>query len=474
MRIFMIFLCLLMASASLWAQSRVALVIGNADYTHDPLRNPVNDALDMAAMLSAYGFQVIGYDDRRKRLRTLNLNHQEMEKAVLDFKEALTKGSVGLFFYAGHAMQDAEQQNYLIPVKTDIPDSTLIKHRAINAQWVLDVMASKQTHLNIVVLDACRNNPFRSFFRSAKTGLAEMGTPSGTIITYATQAGGLAADGNGGRNGLYTGELLAAMQQGGLTIEQIFKQTAQKVRIAAEQIDHKQEPWIGMSYTGDFCFGQCLPSQQELMQQLQNLQTQMGGGQQNNEEVLRRLQALEQQILKSTQQAVIPQPPPPVEALIPTENLIKDRYRDHGDGTVTDIETNLQWMRCLIGQEWQNGRCQGEPQKMNSDKAQELKINFAGHRNWRLPTIKELRGLVYCSSGKPAYFPNNGKVCEGDYQRPTLIQEAFPDAPEWFVWSGSPVSGGSDYAWNVYFFDGFGDNYYRNGNRHVRLVRGGQ
>jgi prepilin-type N-terminal cleavage/methylation domain-containing protein len=153
--------------------------------------------------------------------------------------------------------------------------------------------------------------------------------------------------------------------------------------------------------------------------------------------------------------------------------LIKERYHDYFN-TVIDTQTNLQWMRCLIGQEWREGRCQGEAQDMGWNKAQALKIDFAGYSDWRLPTIEELRSLVYCSSGKPAYFPNNGKQCEGDYQRPTLIQEAFPDAPASWVWSSSPVAGYTDYAWNVNFHDGNGYDDHRNANYHVRLVRGGQ
>ncbi|OUD14485.1 DUF1566 domain-containing protein [Thioflexithrix psekupsensis] len=155
------------------------------------------------------------------------------------------------------------------------------------------------------------------------------------------------------------------------------------------------------------------------------------------------------------------------------ESLIKDRYRDHGDGTVTDIQTNLQWMRCLIGQEWHNGRCQGRSQEWAWDDAQKLKIDFAGHSNWRFPTIEELRGLVYCSSGKPAYFPNNGGMCEGGYQSPTLVREAFPDASRSFVWSSSPVAGYPDYAWSVNFNGGGGNYYGRVNNGHVRLVRVG-
>ncbi|OUD15259.1 DUF1566 domain-containing protein [Thioflexithrix psekupsensis] len=164
-------------------------------------------------------------------------------------------------------------------------------------------------------------------------------------------------------------------------------------------------------------------------------------------------------------------PSPPVSKAH-EKPLIKDRYRDNGDGTVTDVKTNLQWMRCLIGQTWQNGRCQGEARKMNWKEAKAQKINFAGHSNWRLPTIEELRSLVYCSSGKPAYFPNNGKRCEGGYQHPTIVQEAFPDSPASWVWSSSPVAGNTFLAWSVDFYNGGGYGSYHHSFNHVRLVRG--
>jgi len=266
-----IILLLLMVSVS--ANSRIALVIGNSEYQQAYLNNPVNDALDIAKILSDYDFKVIGYNQKQQHLQTINLTQQAMENAVLEFKHALEKGSIGLFFYAGHAVQ-LNGQNYLIPVQAHITDKTLIKHRTINAQWVLEVMESQSTHLNVVVLDACRNNPFRSYFRTQRSGLAEMHTPSGTVMTYATHAGGLALDSDGLSNGLYTSHLLAAMEIEGLTIEQVFKRAARAVQIAAEQVGHRQEPWMSLSYTGKFCFTECLPDAQDLLQQIALLQAQ--------------------------------------------------------------------------------------------------------------------------------------------------------------------------------------------------------
>jgi hypothetical protein len=155
--------------------------------------------------------------------------------------------------------------------------------------------------------------------------------------------------------------------------------------------------------------------------------------------------------------------------------LIAERYRDNGDGTVTDVTTKLQWMRCAMGQTWTGAMCSGEPSKHNWEQARGLRNNFASHADWRLPTIDELKTLVYCSSGKPATWSKEGKGCDGDYRRPTLVDEAFPNTPNSFFWSGSPLAYDSNDAWGVYFGNGGANGYYlRSSLNSVRLVRGGQ
>jgi len=155
-------------------------------------------------------------------------------------------------------------------------------------------------------------------------------------------------------------------------------------------------------------------------------------------------------------------------------------YIAYDNGTALDTETGLMWMRCLVGQTWTGSTCSGEGKRFNWEEAKKQSANFAGHSDWRIPTIQELQTLLYCSSGKPEYFRTNVNVdfsiCEGDYQRPTIAQSVFPNTPTIsFVWSGSPNANDSKYAWLVDFFIG-GDGYYgdRDGNLHVRLVRGGQ
>jgi len=162
-------------------------------------------------------------------------------------------------------------------------------------------------------------------------------------------------------------------------------------------------------------------------------------------------------------------------------NLINNRYRDFGDGAVLDIRTNLQWMRCLLGQIWAENSCAGEAKEYAWDQAKSAtdELNrqggYAGHRDWRLPSIDELKTLVYCSSGQPKIWNDTGKPCEGEYESPTIDQAAFSNTPkdEWF-WSSSPTKFSSSYMLHVYCRNGNVDSHDKCHNGYVRLVRGGQ
>jgi hypothetical protein len=152
--------------------------------------------------------------------------------------------------------------------------------------------------------------------------------------------------------------------------------------------------------------------------------------------------------------------------------LIAGRYRDNGNGTVTDVATKLQWMRCAMGQKWTGSMCQGTARLYKWEEARQLSNDFAGHSDWRLPKIEELRSLAYCSSGTPKTW-SEGETCKGDFQRPTIIDEAFPNAPSSGFWSGSADASLSNFAWGVNFGIGYASDYGRNYNDSVRLVRGG-
>lgn len=222
------------------SRQRVALVIGNSAYRSSPLKNPANDARSMAATLRRLGFEVEEKTD---------LGYIEMNKSVESFGKKLKSGGVGLFYYAGHGMQ-VNGANYLIPVDAQIEDENEVRFKAVDAGLVLAKMEQAKSDVNLIVLDACRDNPFSRSFRSSSHGLASMDAPNGTFIAYATAPGKTAADGDG-RNGLYTGELVKVLETPGLPLEKVFKRALKSVR---EKSGNKQTPWVASNLEGEFYF----------------------------------------------------------------------------------------------------------------------------------------------------------------------------------------------------------------------------
>lgn len=177
-----------------------------------------------------------------------------------------------------------------------------------------------------------------------------------------------------------------------------------------------------------------------------------------------------------------PTAPPATPAPRPAPTLISGRYQDNGDGTVTDMQTNLQWMRCALGQSWQSGTCTGEAAgyqwqaALNVAKAVNSRGGYASYQDWRVPSREELRSLVYCSSGRyEVWHKDTGaRECKGEYSKPTIDTTAFPNTPASGFWSASPNASSAGSAWSVYF--NYGNDYWslRSYALHVRLVRAGQ
>lgn len=224
------------------SRKRTALIIGNAAYTHNPLKNPENDARDLARLLSKQGFKV---------LLRLNSDQQAMETSIREFSQELKHGGIGLFYYAGHGVQ-IDGANYLIPVSSDFESEADAKYGSVNVNMVLDEMGMARNGLNMVILDACRDNPFpKSWTRSATRGLTRVtDSPQGTFIAYSTEPGNVSLDGSG-RNGLFTKHLLKAIQQPGRQLELVFKDVLIGVK---NESRGKQVPWSSSSFHGDFVF----------------------------------------------------------------------------------------------------------------------------------------------------------------------------------------------------------------------------
>lgn len=238
------------ALRSAWAQgaARCALVIGNAAYPGSPLRNPVNDAKAMAGQLRGLGFEVIELHDVSKA---------RMEQGLSELGTRLAgRQGVGLLFYAGHGIQ-LDWRNYLLAVDASPQDASEVPAHSLDVQRVVDTLRTAGTRINVIVLDACRDNPFG---RSAtQRGLAPMDAPPGTYFAYATAPGNVADDGGAGGNGLFTQHLLKEMVQVGAPVEAVFKRVRLHVRQASQG---RQIPWDSSSLLDDFVFatGERLPA----------------------------------------------------------------------------------------------------------------------------------------------------------------------------------------------------------------------
>jgi len=388
-------------------ERRTALVIGNSSYSSGPLKNPVNDATAMAAQLQKLGFTVT-----LKR----NADLRRMEDALTDFGNSLKRGGVGLFFYAGHGLQ-VGGTNYLVPVGARINRESDIKYETLDVGKVLDEMATANNGLNIVILDACRDNPYSRSFRNTSRGLAIVSNaPVGTFISYSTSPGNVAGDGDG-RNSPYTEALLRYMKEPGLTIEQVFKGV--RARLGKETGD-RQIPWELSSLQGEFYFNQGNMVKKEgkdsatlikdelkegaaddLETEQQKIAAQRDKLKQERELFeQRKALAEEQRKLDEEKKQLAMAQRPSVSAV---KEIIRDgRFIAYDNGTVLDTKTNLMWAAKDNGKRinWKDAKAYCESYRVG------------GYTDWRMPTQDELAGLydrrksrlVECHSSYPIHI----------------------------------------------------------------------
>src|ERR1700681_2532969 len=219
-------------------EKRIALVVGNSAYQNVAhLDNPKNDATLMARTLKELGFTLIGDGAQ------LNLDKAALDKAVQSFGRELQGAQVALFYYAGHGLQ-VRGSNYLVPVNANPTREADVDFQMVDLNLVLRQMGVSGTRLNLVILDACRNNPFGARgLRAAEGGLAQMRASEGTLISYATQPGSVAQDGSDGHSP-YTKALAATIKQPGLDIFQTFNQVGLAVK---RETSGSQQPCVSSS-----------------------------------------------------------------------------------------------------------------------------------------------------------------------------------------------------------------------------------
>lgn len=224
------------APTTAWADRRIALVVGNSDYKKAPLVNPRNDATDVAALLR----DELGFETQLH----LDLDQRGLAQAIRQFGEDARDADVRLFYYAGHGVS-VDGVNYLIPVGAELSSSDDVKFEALDSARVLERMEAGSGGANVMILDACRDNPLPRATRSMSSGLAPMPAPAGSLILYATAPGEVALDGTG-RNGTFTKHLLGSLGAPGVHLGDV----AIDVRVAVmQETDNRQVPWSESSLT---------------------------------------------------------------------------------------------------------------------------------------------------------------------------------------------------------------------------------
>ena len=364
---------------------RTALVIGNAQYKQVTLRNPVNDATDMAASLKMLGFTVTLVTDA---------NLKKMEKSVRDFGKQLRKGGVGLFYYAGHGLQ-VGGRNYLIPIDAVIESESDVKYESVDVGRVLGKMEDAHNDINIIILDACRDNPFGRGFRSYTRGLARIDAPSGSILAYATAPGDVAADGSG-RNGLYTSKLLQHMTAQGTPIEQVFKKVRKDVVKAS---GGSQIPWESSSLIRDFYFvlkkdatqisgapskALIAPSKSEKAQPHNQVVASIAPSDIHPKITLRN-EAIGRLSRYSLKEMIYRYNF--FDSAMNRSGGFQNKFADNRDGTISDLATGLMWQK---GGSEKSIRIMSISRHINYLN----KKVFAGYSDWRLPTIEELVSII--------------------------------------------------------------------------------
>ena len=407
-------------------EQRLALLIGNSHYTHGgSLDNPVNDVRAIKKALEGLGFTVMKYED---------CSQKTMKRAMDKFGRRLKGRNVGLFFYAGHGVQ-VNGHNYLMPVNAKLDTEHDAEYDCVRADRVLAKMEGAGSKTNIVILDACRDNPFeRSWRRGTEgSGLAFMNAPSGSLIAYSTAPGKTALDGRG-NNSPYTSALLKHIGTPNITVIQMFQRVRSTVR---KQSNYKQTPWESTSLGGDFYFT------------TRGTDNRFSQEQARLEQERRELEQLRAQLEKKQREsnsqridvASVPKKqsysrPSSTSGVIKRDGI----YVAYANGVVKDTKTGL---------EWKTGPDKDTDWNEAKSWVQSLNLDGGG---WRMPTLDELQRLYKNGTGSHNMTPLL-KATSRKYLR---------------VWSGETKGSSVARLFGFVFYFGTGDWSYRDDSTTTR------
>lgn len=432
------------------AERRVALVVGNSQYvTVSRLDNPVHDARLIAETLTTLGFTLVGGQAQ------LDLDKTAFESTIQAFSKAIQGAEVALLYYAGHGIQ-VRGANYLVPVNANPTREADIDFQLLNVDLILRQMELAGTRLNLLILDACRNNPFAGRgLRTAGGGLAQMQAPEGTLLAYATQPGNVAQDGADGHSP-YTRALAKAMSTPGLDVFAVFNAVGVAVK---KGTGGAQQPWVSSSpLEGQFYFAGTSSTQPPPVPVATALAPPSGP------RAASRLRSVPTTL--SVDDA---------KAMIVTQNFYRAGWHTQGKGGTHQYETQVLSGGLVVldhaaGLMWQRGGSNTIVQGgfVGAEQfVRELNTRrFGGFADWRLPTLEEAMSLM-----TP---PEEGQSPPGRRQNSTPqegahIAPVFEKAGAYFIWTSDLQAPGR--GWVVYFVEGTCHAEVLGYNAYVRAVR---
>ena len=519
------FIGVLLFNSQSFAAQKVALVIGNSEYNtvSDRLKNPANDAKAVASRLKN-----LGYDTEL----LLNANLSKMLTALNGLNGKVYAGGTVIVYYAGHGIQ-LSGHNYLVPVDAGMTNRDMVTRETIQLQDVIDKLESSGAANRLVILDACRNDPFPKAFRSGTRGLTreQLTTGNGMMVMYAASPSEVAADGQG-QHGTFTQALLQGFNQSGVKLPEMMDDIREQVR---RDTKGTQNPYYEGTGLSRFVLVPAAPvvntvtpisdSDKQFWDEIKNSTdaseyqaylTQYPNGKfaalaqsrkdkyavktdQPSTSKLDQLRLEREQAPNSTSiYDSLTLKPKPEQQLAQVQVRDKPQASQSNSdeelmkkGMWRDPKTNLVWMRCSLGQTWDGNTCIGKAKEYAWQKALDAakKLNkkggFGGYSDWVVPHIEELPTILYCSTkafrssmriptkaGGEKIFRD---LCQDeDFQRPTINQTIFPHTGIGGYWSSLTAAKNSGEAWYVYFNEGGIIYSDKNEGLFVRLVRSSQ